>query len=171
MNEIVKRPAADAVKELTTDAVKPPVEVVEGPESPGRLSPVQLERIGRNLRNTTLLCEWMTNHLDEIFNASPKSNYALAILDGDIEDSQIQVYYFRKKYTKNFGLLHRVKSAFRPDKVDAARSGLERVIDIFHPGRDQGVLEFLRKYLDKSEEGEVSFHLEYKYQDELRLML
>ena len=48
MDEIVKRLIADTGKE-------PAVEVVEGPASPDQLSPVQLERIARSMRNTELI--------------------------------------------------------------------------------------------------------------------
>lgn len=143
------------------------VEIIDDSQIP----PEKLEKIGRNLKNSTLLREWMYRHSDEIFNASPGSNYALAIINGDFESSKIGIYHFRKKITNNFGFVHRLKSVFKPDKVDLARSRLERIIDILYPGKDEGAYDFLKRYLDKSPPSEVAFALEYKYQNEVILML
>lgn len=155
MNEIMKRNI---------------VEIIDPPADSCQIPPKTLEKIGRNLTNSNLLRDWMNNHSEELFTTSPDSNYVLAILNGDFESSRIEVYNFRKKHTHNFGFVHRVKSVFKPDKVDLARTRLERIIDIFCPGKDKGAYDFLERYLDKSKPYEVSFSLEYRYQNEVIFM-
>lgn len=159
---ILRRNSGSREIEASTDRI----EIIDDSQIP----PGELEKIGRNLTNSNLLYKWMSRHSDEIFNTSPGSNYALALLNGDFESSKIEIYHFRKKYTHNFGFVHRVKSAFKPDKVDLARKRLERIIDIFCPGKEEGAYDFLKKYLDKSPPCEVAFALEYKYQSEVVLM-